>query len=387
MRRWLFVFALVILALFASAGWLFDVVDRLANRSPSTYPPVSAQALALHDSLWIADFHNDALLWRRNLLERSARGHVDLPRLHDGGFELAVFSATTRYHIVSNHGRTLPVGDVIALAAVGSRWPRDAWFDPFVRALILATKLHAAEVASNGQLRIVRTRADLENLIRMQDAGDSLIGAVLLLEGMHAIDGSLESVDALFTAGYRVFGIAHFFDNEVGGSAHGWRKGGLTPLGRRAIARIDSLGGIIDLAHTSPAAIDDVLALTTRPVVVSHTGIVSACPGPRNISDEVLARIGARGGLIAVGFWNRAVCGKDATAIARSIRHAIDVAGVDHVALGSDFDGSVRVPFDAGHIAVLTQALLDEGLTSAQVRAVMGENQKRFLLETLPAGP
>jgi membrane dipeptidase len=386
MRRWLLVLALALLGLYASAGWLFDLVDRIANRSPSSYPAVSAHALALHDSLWIADFHNDALLWRRNLLERRTRGHVDLPRLRDGGIELAVFSATTRYHIASTHRRSLAVGDVITLAAVGSRWPRAAWFDPFWRALILATKLRGAEAASNDQLRIVRSRADLEDVVRRQAAGDTLVGAVLLLEGMHAVDGRLENIDALFNAGYRVFGIAHFFDNDVGGSAHGWRKGGLTPLGRRAVARIDSLGGIIDLAHTSPAAIEDVLALTSRPVVVSHTGIVSACAGPRNISDDVVRRIAARGGLIAIGFWKRAVCGNDARAIARSIRRAIDVAGVDHVALGSDFDGSVRVPFDAAHMAVLTQALLDEGLTSAQIRAVMGENQRRFLLEMLPAG-
>ena len=387
MRRWLLLIALVLLALYASAGWLFDMVDRVANRSPATYPAVSERAVALHDSLWIADFHNDALLWRRDLLERSPRGHVDLPRLREGGFELAVFSATTRFHIASTYRRTLPVGDVIALAAIGSKWPRDAWSDPFVRALILATKLRAAESSSNGELGIVRTRTDLERVLRAQATGDPIIGAVLLLEGMHAIDGKLENIDALFTAGYRVFGIAHMFDNDVGGSAHGWNKTGLTPLGRRAVARIDSLGGIIDLAHASSATIDDVLAITRRAVVVSHTGVASACPGPRNLPDEVVTRIAAQGGLIAVGFWNAAVCGPDARAIARSVRRTIEIAGIDHVALGSDFDGSVRVPFDSAHMAVLTQALLDEGLTPRQIRAVMGENEKRFLLEMLPAGP
>jgi microsomal dipeptidase-like Zn-dependent dipeptidase len=174
------------------------------------------------------------------------------------------------------------------------------------------------------------------------------------------------------------------FDNDVAGSSSGLRKGGLTPFGRAVVARIDSLGGVIDLAHASRATIDDVLSLTTRPVVVSHTGLASTCPGPRNIPDDVAARIAQRGGLIAIGFWKQAVCGKDARAIARAIHHAIDVAGVDHVALGSDFDGGVAMPFDAAHIAMLTSALLEEGLTRDQIRRVMGENEKAFLLATLP---
>src|SRR5262249_20449009 len=148
-------------------------------------------------------------------------------------------------------------------------------------------------------------------------------------------------VDSLFAAGYRIFGLTHMYDNDIGGSSSGWRKGGLTPLGRRVVARMDSLGCIIDLAHASRATIEDVLAITGRPVLVSHTGLTSMCAGPRNLDDDLAVRIAQRGGIIAIGFWSAAVCGKDATAIARSIHHAIDVVGVEHVALGSDFDGGV----------------------------------------------
>ena len=100
----------------------------------------------------------------------------------------------------------------------------------------------------------------------------------------------------------------------------------------------------------------------------------------------MVARIASKGGLVAIGFWDAAVCGKDARAIARSIRRAIEVAGVDHVALGSDFDGAVAVPFDAAHIATLTSALLDEGFSRDEIRAVMGGNQGRFLRTMLPRG-
>lgn len=368
----------------AAAVMVVDPVDRLLNRTRNDHRVVSREAQSFHDSLWIADFHNDALLWNRSLLPRNHRGQVDLPRLRAGGFELAVFSATTRMHIDSNYHRTLPVLDILPAVAVASRWPRRAWFDPYQRALALAHKLHTEADASNGQLRVVSSREDLDALTRAQASGDSVIGAVLLVEGLHAIDGDVARVDSLFAAGYRVFGIAHMFDNEVGGSAGGWKKGGLTSLGRRVVARIDSLGGIIDLAHASRATIDDVLAITSRPVVVSHTGLTSTCPGPRNLPDEVVARIARNGGVIAIGFWKQAVCGRDARAIARAIRHAMDVAGSEHVALGSDFDGGVAMPFDSAHLSALTAALIDEGLTHDEVQRVMGENAKTLLMEMLP---
>lgn len=385
MPRWLLVVILALSLLPVLALLLVDPVDGLLNRTTRQPVAVPAVVRVLHDSLWVADFHNDALLWNRSLLERHTRGQLDLPRLREGGVRLAVFSATTRFYIASNYHRTLPLFDVLPLVAAASHWPRRAWFDPYQRALVLSRKLHAEARASRGQLRLVTSRDEMDALLRAQAAGDSVVGAVLLLEGLHAIDGDVARVDSLFAAGYRVFGIAHMFDNDVGGSAHGWEKTGLTPLGRRVVARIDSLGGIIDLAHASHATIDDVLAITPRPVLVSHTGLESVCPGPRNLPDDVVARIAGKGGLVAIGFWKAAVCGGDAAAIARAIHRAIDVAGEDHVALGSDFDGGVAMPFDAGHMATLTAALVSDGLTPEQIRRVMGENEKAFLRAMLPA--
>jgi microsomal dipeptidase-like Zn-dependent dipeptidase len=383
MRRLVVLLAAFSLVLVA-AVLVVDPVDGLLNRATQKPHPVSSEARALHDSLWIADFHNDALLWNRNLLDVNERGLLDLPRLRRGGFELAVFSATTRMHIDSNYHRTLPVLDVLPAVAIASHWPRRAWFDPFERALVLSGKLHAAANASRGRLRVVESKEDMRTLVQAQSAGDSVVGGVLLLEGLHAIDGDIARVDSLFAAGYRVFGIVHMFDNELGGSSGGWRKGGLTPLGKRVVVRIDSLGGIVDLAHASNATIDDVLSITTQPVVVSHTGLISNCPGPRNLSDDAVRRIAARGGLVGIGFWKHAVCGKDPAAVARAIKHAIKVAGVLHVALGSDFDGGTWIPFDTAHIDMLTAALLNEGLSPDDIRHVMGENEKRFLSENLP---
>ena len=202
--------------------------------------------------------------------------------------------------------------------------------------------------------------------------------------GAHALDGRVESLDALFAAGFRMIGLVHFFDNGVGGSAHGVDKGGLTPLGAAVVARMEQLGIVVDLAHASPALIDDVLDQATRPVVVSHTGVRGVVDNQRNLSDDQLRRIAATGGVVGIGFWKLAIGGDDAAAIARSIRYTADVVGVDHVGLGSDFDGAVETPFDISGLALLTEALLAEGFGPDEVRKLMGGNLVRVLRQGLP---
>jgi microsomal dipeptidase-like Zn-dependent dipeptidase len=141
---------------------------------------------------------------------------------------------------------------------------------------------------------------------------------------------------------------------------------------------------IIDLAHASPQTIADVLALAKRPVVISHTGVRATCDNQRNLSDDQLRAVAKNDGLVGIGYWEMAVCGTDAAAVARAIRHAADVAGVAHVALGSDFDGAVVAPFDAAHLDVLVDALLAQGFKENEVRRIMGENTLEFLAKNLP---
>ena len=143
---------------------------------------------------------------------------------------------------------------------------------------------------------------------------------------------------------------------------------------------------IVDLAHVSPQAFEEVLATATRPVVVSHTGVQATCAGPRNLTDGQLRALAAHGALIGIGFWDGAVCDRSPRAIARAIRHAVDVAGLDRVALGSDWDGATTVAFGADGVSQVTEALLQAGFTDREIRAVMGENAIRFLLENLPPG-
>jgi microsomal dipeptidase-like Zn-dependent dipeptidase len=142
---------------------------------------------------------------------------------------------------------------------------------------------------------------------------------------------------------------------------------------------------IVDLAHASCATLDEVLATATRPVIVSHTGVKGTLDNNRNLSDDQLRRIAATGGLIGVGFWDDAVGPIDDLAnVVRAIRHAVSVAGVEAVGLGSDADGATPMPMDASGLALLTEALLEDGFSEVEIRKVMGENQARLYRDLLP---
>ncbi|HEU4365035.1 MAG TPA: membrane dipeptidase [Candidatus Krumholzibacteria bacterium] len=380
MRSLLAVIPVVFLALLAL---LFGVrvVDHAVNRTrhPTRDRPDRA-AVATGAMPPVVDLHSDVLLWSRPLLERSARGHVDLPRLREGGFVLQVFSATNSFPLWSNYRRTPAGPDLVSLLALCQRWPAAAWCSPLERAFVQAEALRAGAAQSGGRLVVVERAADLAAI----DARAGAVGAILSIEGLHALDGDPGAIDRLFAAGFRVFGLVHMTDTDVAGSAHGWRKGGLTPFGRRVVARIDSLGAIVDLAHASSATIDDVLDAGVARVIVSHGGVDGTCPGNRNLSDGELSRIAAAGGLVGIGFWKGAVCGEDAAAIARAIRYAADAIGADHVALGSDFDGAVKTPFDAAGVSRLVPALAAEGFTDPEIAAIMGGNALRFFAASLP---
>jgi microsomal dipeptidase-like Zn-dependent dipeptidase len=141
---------------------------------------------------------------------------------------------------------------------------------------------------------------------------------------------------------------------------------------------------LIDLAHASPAVIDDVLEMATRPVVMSHGGVKGTCDNMRNLSDEHIRRIAETGGVIGIGYWDAAVCGTDVTAIVEAIRYSVGTAGIDHVGLGSDFDGVTTMPFDTAGLAEITEALQAEGLPDTDIAKIMGGNTLRSLRESLP---
>ena len=363
---------------------LAPIVDRILNRVTGDLAPVAADVLRLHQSLVVADLHADQLLWPRDVLDRADHGHVDLPRLNDGHVAIQVFSVVSKTPRGLNYEQNSDESDNIALLGAAQRWPVATWSSLRARALHQASKLTDASRRSDGALVFMRTRADVERVLRDRAAGKQVVGALLSAEGLQILEGKLSNVDTLYDAGFRMLGLTHFFDNEVAGSAHGMKKGGLTPLGRQVVQRMEERSVFVDIAHASPATIDDVLAMATRPVVVSHTGVRATCPGTRNLTDDQLRRIAATGGLIGIGFWDAAVCDIAPASIARAITHAVSVAGVDHIALGSDFDGSTVTRFDAAGLAHVTAALKTAGMTDADIGKVMGGNIARLFSAYLP---
>ena len=360
------------------------VVERRMNRVAGAHIPVSENTRAIHAKYFVADLHADTTLWNRDLLARGARGHVDVPRLVEGGVALQAFTIVTRTPRAMNIERNTAETDNITLLAVAERWPIRTWNSLTERALYQASKVTDAAARSNGQLRVIRTGADLAAFETKRAADRNAVAALIGVEGAHALEGDLANLDRLFDAGVRMMAPTHFFDTEIGGSAHGVTRGGLTPLGREWVKEMEAKKMIIDLAHASPAVIDDILKMATRPVVVSHTGVRGTCDNQRNLSDAQLAAISSNGGVVGIGVWDTAVCGADARAIARAIEHAVNVAGVEHVALGSDFDGAITAPFDATGLPQITQALLDLGMDETKIEAVLGGNVRRLLRTSLP---
>ena len=349
-------------------------------------PPYAAseRAKALHKTLIVADLHADTLMWDRDLLDRGDWGHVNLPRLVEGNVAAQAFTVVTKtprgMNIDSNSGDT----DNITLLALAERWPVTSWINLTERALFQARRLHEAAARSNGKLVILRTSQDVTNFFERRKTDTEIVGGFLGLEGAHALEGDLNNLDRLFDAGFRMIGLAHFFDNEMAGSAHGVEKYGLTDKGRELVWRMEEKRVFIDLAHASPKTIDDVLRIAAQPVIVSHTGVKGTCDNRRNLSDDQLKAIANNGGIVGIGFWDTAVCDRDAAAISKAIRHAANIMGVNHVALGSDYDGAVEAPFDATGIVQITDALLREGFNEDEIRKIMGENVIRTLQLYLP---
>ncbi|HEX5824965.1 MAG TPA: membrane dipeptidase [Candidatus Limnocylindrales bacterium] len=356
-------------------------LNGVADRGPYRIGPAARD---LHERLTVVDLHADSLLWGRDLLQRVNRGHVDVPRLLEGNVTIQVFAVPTKVprhlNIERNDDRT----DDIGLVALVQGWPRATWRSLLARAEYQAGRFATMAAASGGGFVVVRAAADLESLLARRAAGEQVVGGMLAIEGAHALDGDPANVDRLADAGYRMIGLSHFFDNDIAGSAHGTSKGGLTAAGREVVGRLEARSILVDLAHASAATIDDVLAIATRPVVVSHTGVRGTADNARNLADDQLRAVAATGGIVGIGFWPTACGGDDAASIARAVAHAVGVVGPEHVGLGSDFDGAVPVPFDASGMGLLTTAMMAEGFDEATIGAVMGGSAIRFLRETLP---
>jgi microsomal dipeptidase-like Zn-dependent dipeptidase len=320
------------------------------------------------------------------MLERAERGHMDLPRLVEGNVALQVFSSVSKTPKGQNYDANGADSDNITLLAVAQMQPVRTWNSLLERSLWHSKKLHLAEAASDsdGGLRLVDASSKIDNLLAARKGVRSVpVGGLLSIEGLQNLEGKAENLEKLYAAGFRMAGITHFFDNELAGSMHGIKKGGLTPLGREVIRRMEDKGMIVDIAHCSRQCVTEILAMARRPVVSSHGGVQATCKVNRNLSDEHIRGVAKTGGIIGIGYWDGAICDTDPKSVAKAMKHVRDLVGIQHVALGSDYDGATTVRFDTSKLVQVTQALMDAGFTTEEIRAVMGGNAIRVLREGL----
>jgi microsomal dipeptidase-like Zn-dependent dipeptidase len=233
-------------------------------------------------------------------------------------------------------------------------------------------------------MMLIRSVNDLVHFLTLRSTRPRRVGCLLALEGVHALNGELSNLQRLYEASFRIIGISHFFDNEAGGSMHSRSNKGLTTFGRELVHNAQKLHMLIDLAHASRRVFDEVIDLTSDPVIVSHTGARGTCDNPRNLSDDQIIKIARTGGMIGIAVFRRVVCGDQIKDVALSMRYVSDLVGVDHVGLGSDFDGAITAFVDASGLPLLTEALLAQRFDEVQIAKIMGGNALRVLQAVLP---
>jgi len=351
----------------------------------------------------IVDGHIDTaqrmLDMQADITARLPDGHVDVPRMKEGGLTAAFFSiwVDARYGPGTAFRRALNlIGAVRALADT----------NPEVELTTSADQVRAA--AARGH-----------------------VAALLGVEGGHAIENSLEKLDSLYRLGVRYMTLTWNNANDwAGSSTDADRHGGLTPLGRRVVRRMNELGMLVDVSHVSDQTFWDVIATSTRPVIASHSSCRALAHHPRNLSDDQLRAIAKQGGVVGINFYPvfldehfrheyeelrrrlkpetdairarlRGRPGESAFEVDKivgehaesldvpsidrlvdHIEHAVQVMGIDHVGLGSDFDGISVLPRpmkDATSLPEVLRALEARGYSEERLRKILGENFLRVL--------
>lgn len=356
---------------------LLSLITPLApGASPETAPPSSADYLDLHEEAIVADLHVDPLLWHRDLSQADKRGQVNLPKLEAGHVDVAIFGVVTA---------GLPVIGGWKLFTWWHGWPRNARRSRWQAALDQIERLNGLIAASNGKMVLARNAAEVDSAVARGQ-----IAAMIGIEGAHALEGDLSRVRALHRLGALYMGPVHLAGNDLAGASYPiGRRGGLTDAGRQLIREMEQVGMFIDVAHLSEKAFWQVMEQSHGPVLCSHTGVYAVEHSWRNLKDDQLRAISARGGVIGIMLATNFLGGRHLERWVEHVRHAVAVAGVDSVAIGSDMDGFVPLPRgirDIGDMPILTRALLDAGFNANDTKKILGGNFMNMLRRFRPEG-
>lgn len=326
---------------------------------------LSQEALALHRSAIVVDLHADTAKlmvhgydWGRRhqvgWLLSSWGGHLDLPRMRQGGLTAQCFGLWTHPWLTRS-----------CAAAVERQL--DA--------------LDQAAARRSGEFRLVENAAD----IRAGKAAGLSLG-LRAIEGAHALEGKIENLERFVARGVRLLGLLHLSASELGYPslrtfASRRVRGGLQPFGCEVVDACARLGVVVDLAHIERRGFFEAIARRPGPVVVSHTGLSAIRPSWRNIDDEQVRAVAGTGGVVGIIFARRFI-GRDLEAVVEHVLRVVRLVGDEFVGLGSDWDGLVRPVFGLESplgLPHLTQALLRRGLAPESVLRILGGNVLRLL--------
>ena len=322
--------------------------------------------LELHQTSFLLDAHCDTLgkalgepSHSRDLLQRGQEGHLDLPRMREGGINAQIFAC-------------FPGANRLQACPTAASLERLEVFHDLMR-------------RAPDQLTLVRTAQDMANL-----TPQGPIGGILGLEGVEPLAGSLRLLETFHRLGVRNVGLTWNPRNAAADGVEVGSNFGLTPFGRDVVAACNDLGIMVDVSHLNPAGVEDVLNLSRKPIIASHSNAWALCQHPRNLTDDQIRAIADQGGVIGATFVSHFLNNdyRQATLsdLLDHIDHLVQVAGIDHVGLGSDFDGCLPPPElrSGERYPVITQGLLQRGYTPDDIRKILGENFRRVFLEVLP---
>lgn len=277
---------------------------------------------------------------------------LNIPKMREGGIDVAFFAVDVT-RAWKNHLS-------YALDAFG-------WFD--------------AEVdANSSEIRTVLKAADIHAA-----RAEGKIGAILAIENSEGVERSLNILRSLYQLGVRSIGLTHNPNTWVStGNDEGETGGGLTKFGVQLVSEMNRLGMLVDVSHISERGFWDVLDVTDKPVIASHSNCKTLCNHPRNLSNEQMKALAANGGVVGITFvtgflteggWRKPPPFEQ---LLNHIEYAIDIAGIDHVGIGSDFDGGGEHLKDATEYPKITEGLSDRGYSEADIKKVIGENHLRI---------
>jgi len=355
--------------------------------------------MTIDNKLPIFDGHNDALQRiylaktgkERSFFERTAEGHIDLPRMREGGFAGGFFAV----FVPSNSSTDGFPGARPDSAATAYEIPLSASLDlTYARTIAIKgmASLFRLEAQSKGQIKVIRTADELTAAF-----GREVVAAVLHFEGAEAIDPDLDALEVFYQTGLRSLGLAWSRPNVF---AHGVpfkfpgspdTGPGLSDAGRQLVKACNRLGILIDLAHITEQGFWDTAGISHAPLIVTHAGVHALCPSTRNLTDKQLDAIKESDGVVGVnfhvGFLREDGRLEPDTPLSQIVRHIDYIAqriGIEHVAFGSDFDGAI-MPLELADVTgmpKLLNTLRNSGYDNGALRKLTHENWVRVLRKT-----